>query len=153
MLPWKFSKKGVVNFDYKTLRYPGHVESIRQLDSLGLMDLSNNTVKETWLNVIAPQLAFPNVKDIVLLRSEGVGVKKSGEHVYCKIEMADKGDGVFSAMERTTGFAAGAVAFLLASKRIPSGVHTPDLVIDSETYVKSLKDRGFKITHTTTRPV
>ncbi len=108
------------SLEYKTLRYPGHCEKMRAMFDLGLFDheevapgISRRDVNEAALE---RALTLPG-KDIVYLRIEASG-EKDGTYCAIRYSLADKDDGKWTAMQRTTGFSASAVAQLLAEGAI-----------------------------------
>lgn len=154
LLPGKLAKKGVSEFAYKTLRYPGHAAEIRLLRDLGMLDLSDQHVENVWKTVIADKLVRPDVPDVVYLRAEGIGESKRGP-ARVVLDMKDFQDHRtgFTAMERTTGFAAGLVAYMLASGKIKPGVRTPDDVISPDQYIQALQKKGFQLSEAVEAPV
>lgn len=144
LLPWRFQKAGIKDFSYKTLRYPGHAKEMRLLRDLGLLDVDKPIVEEVWKSVITDKLRHEKTPDCVYLMAVGKGTSKKGP-VAVTLSMRDLDDDNFSSMERTTGFAAGVVASMLAHGKIRPGVKTPDEAIKASDYVAELKKRGFRI--------
>src|SRR5439155_23354530 len=123
------------SFDYKTVRYPGHVEKIRALRDLGL--LSEEPVEVRGAAgapvavapralvhaVMGPRLTFPGEKDLVVVRVTCRGKDERGQPVERRFELMDFHDERtgFSAMERTTAYPAAIVCALLAEVAAPRG--------------------------------
>lgn len=145
VLPWKFKKLGLRDYSYKTLRYPGHADNMALFKQLGLLD-DEDWAKAAWKE-IGKRLAHQRVPDHVYLSATCVADTKNSSTCEYRLGMDATNDAQtgFSAMERTTGFAAGIVAHLLARKKIKPGVHTPDDVVDPDYYIDELKKRGFKL--------
>lgn len=100
--------------EYKTLRHRGHWEAVRQVRDMVGID---------WIRSRYPSEP-ENVPDIgiVMARCRGRSEKGSeGEVVITVVDTYDQATGL-TAMQRLTGFHAGAVAHLLASGRlVPAG--------------------------------
>ncbi len=143
----------VDRLDYKTLRYPGHVEKIRLLRDLGLLELDAVDVvaevdgaettarvrpRELFHVVAGERLAYPEVGDLVVMRAVGVG--RDGSEVI--LEMLEKGADGFTAMERTTGFGAAVVTRGLASGRVEPGVRCLETDLDPRWVVSELATRS-----------
>jgi lysine 6-dehydrogenase len=156
--PWTL--EGVVReYDYKTVRYPGHYEKIRTLLELGFFD--QEPVKVRSGRVIPRQLShelitrkidFPRDKDLIVLRVTAAG-KLAGRETrvtYDLIDFQDDKTG-FSAMERTTGFPAAIVAHHLAQGKAPKGAIPLELAVNSDEFVADFKKRGFRLTERITR--
>lgn len=146
LLPELFRSSNVKNFAYKTLRYPGHQSHMLALKRLGMLNVSDPDVRDIWEGTIGPALTNDKVPDIVLLRATA---KAKGREVT--IDLFDEKQGRFSAMERTTGFAAGIIAEKLSKREnLPAGVYTPDEIISTDEYLERLLERGFSITKSVT---
>ena len=145
----------------KTLRYKGHVEKIRLLRDLGLLDIEPITLEGKTVvprNVLATlmnkKLRFPGVKDLAILYIDAVGYvnneKKEYEYlIWSKYD--EKRD--LSAMAKTTGFTAYAIARAVIDNIIDEihGVIPPEILGMKEnifTYIMSIlveKDIHLKI--------
>ncbi|MBI2916197.1 MAG: saccharopine dehydrogenase NADP-binding domain-containing protein, partial [Elusimicrobia bacterium] len=123
--PWTFHGK-IKNYQYKTLRYPGHYEKIKLLKDLGLME--NDPIqfegqrispRKFFAAVAEPRLTFRDRRDILVMKVIARG-KRGG--VPCEIvyDVLDRYDPKtrFSAMQRTTGFSAAIVLEMLAMGKI-----------------------------------
>jgi lysine 6-dehydrogenase len=118
--------KGVENMAEKTLRYPGHVEKIRLLRDLGLLDeksiqVENVSVppRKVTVKLLEKKLKKPDVPDILvmLVQVEGTKDGKRVMHSYYVLDRFDKKKKV-TAMARTTGYTASCMTQLLAKKVI-----------------------------------
>lgn len=97
-------EKGVMNCDYKTLRYPGHVQYIRFLLKDCKMDLEHFTrAISNACEYITEDLAAMHIE---LISSDGKIWKK---------QMVVRFDENFTAMQKTTGFGAAAVAGIMGN--------------------------------------
>lgn len=164
--PWTF-KGQLDRYEYKTVRYPGHYERIKAIADLGLLStepirLGDVKVvpREIFHKVVAPRMAFPDDKDLVVLRVSCIGEavagraedKKRFEALLDVMDFYDEKTG-FSAMERTTGFAASIVAIMLAQGKIEKGAVPLEKAIPAEEFVKELAHRGISLTETIKKPI
>jgi lysine 6-dehydrogenase len=154
--PWSFEGK-VETYEYKTVRYPGHYEKLKLLRDLGLLDTTQLTIENitttpraVFCKIVGPRIAFPQDKDLVVLRVVCRGVKnhQSIEIALDLLEFHDDQTG-FSAMERTTGFAASIIAIMLAKKEITAhGVIPLEKAASGKQFVAELARRGIKVQET-----
>jgi len=140
-------------YEYKTLRYPGHFEKVRAMIELGLLDLDPVDVRgvpvvprDLFHAVAGPRLEEPGVKDLALLRVDTTDRKGRGVR-YEMLEYRDPRTG-FTAMERTTGYPAAAIAADLAAGRLPPGARTPERLGYGPGRVAELRRRGLRIRRT-----
>lgn len=143
--PWSFEGK-VKNYDYKTVRYPGHYDKMKLFLDMGFLEeepLQVGEVKvaprEVFHELAQQKLQFPEDKDLVVLRAEIIG-KKNGKDLSLKYELIDFHDDKtgFTAMERTTGFPAAQVLIDCAEGRTPAGVHTLETALKNKDYLAAL---------------
>lgn len=155
-------------YDYKTVRYPGHVAKVRALRDLGLLDEAPVEVRvaggargpvlvsprAVLHKVMAPRLTFPGEKDLVVVRVACRGEDESGAAVETRYDLVDLHDDAtgFSAMERTTAFPAAIVCAFLASGRAEKGAIPLEKAVPGEFFVREAVRRGLKLEETTTRP-
>jgi lysine 6-dehydrogenase len=154
--PWTFAGK-LQTYEYKTVRYPGHYEKVKLLWDLGLLSVEPVTVdggtvipRKLFTKVAGERLAYREEKDLVILRviCEGRHGGRSAQRVMEVMEFYDDQTG-FSAMERTTGFAAGIVASLLARRKIrETGVLAIERAVPADLFVGELVRRGIKMNET-----
>ncbi len=137
-------------YEYKTLRYPGHYEKVRAMIELGLLDLDPVDVRGTpvvprdlFHAVAGPRLEEPGVKDLALLRVDCTDRRGRGVR-YQMLEYLDPRTG-FTAMERTTGYPAAAIAADLAAGRLAPGARTPERLGYGPGRVADLRRRGLDI--------
>jgi len=125
-LPWTL-KGRVRNLDYRTVRYPGHVEKIRLLRDLGFFDETPLAVggskispREMSSAVLERLLNRGEVPDWVIFRVEAEGTL-DGRRVRRRLQMLDGFDAAtgLSAMRRTTAFPASLVLQFLARGESP----------------------------------
>jgi lysine 6-dehydrogenase len=143
----------IPTMEYKTLRYPGHAETMEAIRELGFFDLEPVDVKgvrvvprDVALALMGPRLTKPQGKDLVALRVVVEGTK-DGRTVSRGWELVDRYDesrGV-SAMMRTTGYSLSITGQLQAQRAIAPGVCTPDECVPGERYIAELAKRGIDI--------
>lgn len=144
----------VRNFDYKTVRYPGHFAIVRALFELGafgteavaLPDGARVVPRVVLLALCERVLAFPDVPDLVVLRCIVRG-RRAGRPVVRVYDLLDRHDPVtgFSAMERTTAFPAALVAHLQARRMIAPGVRPLELALPLAAYWEELPGHDLRI--------
>ena len=154
--PWSFQNR-LQTYEYKTVRYPGHYEKIKTLKELGLLDdqpvsLNGSRVvpRKLFIQLAQQKLAFPEDKDLVVFRVICRGSKegKPTEVVYEGVDFHDDSTG-FSAMERTTGFSAAVVLYLLAKGAVrPKGVVPLEKAVPGRTFLEEIRKRQIKIIET-----
>jgi len=118
--------KGVKNMWEKTLRYPGHVEKIKLLKTLGFFDEHPIEVENARLpprkvaiKLLERKLRRPEIKDILVMKLEVGGIAEGSRrcYVYHLLDRYDQKRGV-TAMARTTAYPASILAQLIAQKAI-----------------------------------
>jgi lysine 6-dehydrogenase len=151
-MPWRHKGK-IRTMEYKTLRYPGHADTLRAIRGLGLLDLAPVTVKgqtivprEVFIACAEPKLRKPQGRDMVALRVVAEG-KKAGKMQQVAYDLIDRYDeqNHISAMERTTGFSLSITGQLQADRKVTPGVFTPDQAMPAELYIQELGKRGIRI--------
>ena len=154
-LPYIYQKS--INYlDYKTIRYPGHLQQIKPLFDLGLDNIKEIQVKNSMIaprDVLIQLLhnTLPNDgEDVVLLKVIGETIHE-GEQVRILYEMIDYYDvnTKLSAMMRTTGFPVSITADLILKDIIQQrGVFTPEEIIPPEIFLNELQKRNILIKKT-----
>ena len=149
----------VANLDYKTIRYPGHLEKISTMAKLGFLDTTPLLVdevevspRELAVRLLSKNLSFDE-PDVVLLRVTANGSMdgQAVEVCYQIIDHFDEKTGL-SAMMRTTGFPAAQVVFMLASGGIKEcGTLTQETHVPHEEFVAGLRRFGIGVERTVTR--
>jgi len=150
--PWTFAGK-VREYDYKTVRYPGHYAQIKALLDMGFLGLEKVKVGEAQIRprdlahvLIARAADFPQDRDLAVLRVTARG-KKDGKAVEIQLDIMDFHDEAtgFSAMERTTGFPAGIVALHQALGLAPKGAIPLEKAIHPLPFLADLRKRGIEV--------
>ena len=149
----------VQNFDYKTLRYPGHRDCMKAYEALGLFKQepikvgdSEIPARQLFQQLINPSIDHPSDRDFIVLTAKASG-KKAGEDNFSHyqailLEEATSTDG-FTSMEKTTGFPTGAIAYMQAQGKIPEGSIPIEQSVPIQEFFQELEKRGiiFKETH------
>lgn len=137
-------------YDYKTVRYPGHFAIIRALFELGCFDdevtlpdgrqLAPRSVLQPLMEA---RLAFPEVRDIVVLRVTVTGedLQQPASRQYDLFDRHDAETG-FTAMERTTGFPTAIIAQFQAERRIEPGARPLETCVPLDDYLDALGHHG-----------
>ena len=151
-LPYTYQDK-IDYLDYKTIRYPGHLQMIKPLFDLGLGSTELVTIKQ---KKISPRDMFITLlhktlpsegEDVVLLKVIGE-LDNDGKTKIITYEMIDYYDNNtnLSSMMRTTGFPVSVTADLIARKKIFSyGVFTPEEIIPTSLFLDELRKRNMII--------
>ncbi|MCX6147158.1 MAG: saccharopine dehydrogenase NADP-binding domain-containing protein [Candidatus Kapabacteria bacterium] len=142
----------------KTMRYPGHIEIIKLLKSIGLFDdneIDYNGFKVSPRDFISKFLIDkwklgPDEKEFTIMKVvvEGFEDEEPKSYTYSLFDSYDKLTG-FSSMARTTGFTATAVADLILDDKITKkGILPPELIGDDEYVFKHIfayqRERGIE---------
>lgn len=152
-LPHTYKNK-IDYLDYKTIRYPGHLQHITPLFQLGLhsqesIQINNTLVTPREVLIYLLEKTLPTVgKDAVLLQVCGEQ-KAENQTRKIKFEMIDYYDEEthLSAMMRSTGFPVSITADLIATNQITEhGVFTPEQIIPVDSFLKELPKRNFILT-------
>ncbi|HLS47489.1 MAG TPA: saccharopine dehydrogenase C-terminal domain-containing protein [Gemmatimonadales bacterium] len=150
-----FAWEGKIDtMEYKTLRYPGHVDVMRPIRELGLISNEPITVKgksvvprDVFIAAVQPMLFKPKGKDLVALKIVVSGTKdgKPASTTFQLIDRYDAERGI-SAMMRTTGYSLSITGQMQGDGRVSSkGVLTPDEAMPFRAYVDELARRGIEI--------
>jgi lysine 6-dehydrogenase len=146
----------VREYDYKTLRYPGHWAAMRALRDLGFFDEQPMNLhgvhispREVAAKVIPPHIDFPDEKDLVVVYAYGSGVKNGAPYSISLqfVEYHDEATG-FTAMERCTGFAASIIAIGVAKGVVPRGIVPYEQSMTGRQFVAEWLRRGFTLRET-----
>ena len=154
------NRGGLRNMEYKTLRYPGHADTMRAIRDLGLLGLDPIEVngqsvvpRQLFIAATEPVLKKPGSPDLVALRVEVDGVKDGVPTTirYDLVDFMDETNQV-SAMERTTGYSLSITGQMQVDGRITrTGAFTPDEGVPADHYMQELERRGVRIEQRTER--
>ncbi len=145
------------SYDYKTIRYPGHLEKIKLFESLGFMDtkpctISGNEVVplELFHTLMEQAWTHPDEPDLLVLQVDVFG-QQEGKRIHHRSRLIDHydPDTGFSAMERTTAFSAAIVTAFQAQGHIAPGASPLEKAVDPDAFDKALAKRQITVEHST----
>jgi len=151
--PWSFQGK-VNTYGYKTLRYPGHYDTMRTLIEMGFLD--TEPVKMDGGAVVPRKLFhhlagrfwdFPDEPDLLVMQVQARGRNAEDvpvEMIQNLLDFHDHKTGI-TAMERTTAFSAAIVAQMLNRGDVAPGVQPLELAVDPDAMVRALREREIHI--------
>lgn len=155
-MPWGYKNK-VKELDYKTIRYPGHLEKILVLRDLGLMDTGPVRIKDKDIqprdvlaHLLTAKLDFPKDKDLIIMQIKITG-KKDGKKSVLTFDMLDYYDkeNNITAMMRTTAYPVSITAQMIVQGKIKEkGALPPEKCVPAEELIGELVKRNIKITKT-----
>lgn len=150
--PWTF--QGVVrNYEYKTLRYPGHCELMRAFREAGLwgedpIDVGGAVLRpiDLFCTLMGPRLLDPEDRDLVVACGIAAG-SKDGAHVELRADIVDYHDEAtgFSAMERLTGFSTSIIAIEIAHGNVARGCVPYEKAMGGLAFLDQLERRGIVV--------
>ncbi|MBI5706011.1 MAG: saccharopine dehydrogenase NADP-binding domain-containing protein [Armatimonadetes bacterium] len=150
--PYTFQGR-VDNYEYKTIRYPGHCQLMRIFKDWGFWSLDQVDIHgckvrpaDLFYKVFGDRLAAIEDKDLCAVRMVGVGTK-NGESKRLQIDIFDKEDDItgFTAMERLTGFSAAIYAHAIGAGEMEAGALRYETAMTGTRFVEELQKRPFKI--------
>ncbi|HEY0865839.1 MAG TPA: saccharopine dehydrogenase C-terminal domain-containing protein [Fimbriimonas sp.] len=150
--PFTFRDR-VRNYEYKTLRYPGHCALMRIFHDFGFWDEEKLEFPggrvapfEVFCRLMGEKLRDPEDRDLVVTHAIGRGVKEGApsQMMATIIDYHDDATG-FTAMERLTGFSTAIVAIEIANGRIRKGAVPYETAISGGTMLDALRKRGIDI--------
>ncbi|MGI8924583.1 MAG: saccharopine dehydrogenase family protein [Fimbriimonadales bacterium] len=151
--PYTFEGK-VRNYEYKTIRFPGHCALMRVFMDFGFWDKEAIDVdgvkvapRDVFHKIMAEKLRDDQDSDQILVRAWATG-KKDGAEKRLQIDIHDKQDPAtgFSSMERMTGFPAAIYAAEIAKGNVEAGCIRYELAVPGTTVMNGLRERGIPIT-------
>lgn len=114
------SYKDVPDMEERTLRWPGHIDAMKVLRDLGLLDDTNTF--DSVARTLGKKYPADKFKDLLLMFVEG---RKGNQSISWRL--LDRATDGLSAMSRTTGYTTAATAMVLARKDfVQAGVHAPE---------------------------
>ncbi len=145
---------GQVNdLEYKTIRYPGHLDKVKAMSDLGFFDSQPQQVdgvdivpRLLAVNLLLQHLSFGD-PDVVLMRVSARG-KIGGKPREIKYEMIDNYDEStgLSAMMRTTGFPIAQIALMIAHGEITMrGAIPQETCVPVGPFLTGLRQHGLNI--------
>lgn len=143
----------VPNYEYKTIRFPGHCERMRLYKDFGLWREDTVKVpggevrpKDVFNAVFGPELAKFVDKDMCAVRAVGVGTR-GGQKVQLQIDIFDKEDEAtgFTSMERLTGFSMAIYAIAISRGEMPHGAIRYEQGMTGAKFCEEIQKRGVSL--------
>lgn len=126
------SYREVPFMEERTLRWPGHLDTMRQLREMGLLD--DETCFHAMAHTLGNRYPAAEHQDVLLMVVEG---RRGNQKLAWRL--IDKFHDGMSAMSRTTAFTTAATAMLLARKQYTEpGVHAPEELGHSQEVTKAM---------------
>lgn len=150
--PYTFEGK-VPNYEYKTIRFPGHCELMRIFKDFGFwsedkVDVKGASVtpKDVFNTVFEPQLKQFEDRDQCAVRGVGVGTK-GGRKTKIQIDIFDREDEKtgFTSMERLTGFSMSIIAQEVVQGRAEKGCIRYENAMSGSAFLRELAKRGISM--------
>ncbi len=141
------------SYDYKTIRYPGHYQAMKLFKDLGFIDLEPMELngqtfrpRDYFHKIMQRAWNHPEEPDLLVLRVDvdGLHQGKPVRHRTLIVDRQDQRTG-FSAMERTTAFAAAIVTSLQAHGKTPKGGVSLELAVDPQDFMAELSRRDIPV--------
>lgn len=143
----------VPNYEYKTIRFPGHCALMRIFKDFGFwgqepIDIRGCAVKprEIFYKVFGDKLAEIEDKDMCAVRAVGIG-EKDGQDKRIQIDIFDREDEItkFTSMERLTGFSAAIYVNEIAQGNVEKGAIRYEQAVTGTNFVDEIQKRGVKL--------
>jgi len=149
-----YSLQGRVrNYEYKTIRFPGHCERMRIFKDFGFwneapVDVKGTAVtpRDVFCKVFGEKLAKYEDLDLCVVRGVGVGTR-NGERTRLQVDIFDRQCEAtgFTAMERTTGFSMAIHAKAIAEGKLPGGALRYETALTGTDFVEEIQRRGIGV--------
>ncbi len=146
----------VKNYEYKTIRFPGHCERMRIFKDFGFwneepVDVKGVKVvpKDVFNRVFGESLGRIKDQDQCAVRGVGLG-RRNGQHVRLQVDLFDRQceRTGFTSMERLTGFSLAIYARHLAEGKVRKGCVRYEEAMTGTEFVEELERRGIKFRFT-----
>ncbi len=143
----------VTNYEYKTIRFPGHCAQMKIFKDFGLwredeIDVKGTKIvpKDVFNAVFGPELAKFEDLDLCAVRGVGVGTR-DGKPTRIQIDIFDRQDEKtgFTSMERLTGFSTSIIAQEVVQGNVPKGAIRYENAMSGTNFLRELKKRGIDI--------
>ncbi|RMG48291.1 MAG: saccharopine dehydrogenase [Acidobacteria bacterium] len=141
-------------YEYRTVRYPGHLERFKTLADLGLLGEEKIPAgdghvrpRDLLIRLLAPLIDRPDVPDLVVLRVEVEAPEDAAPRrvIYDLLDREDRETG-FTAMERCTAHPAAVVAEMAAAGEIDPGAQRLETGVPPEPFLERLARRPLALT-------
>lgn len=139
----------VTNYEYKTLRFPGHCQFMRIFKDFGFWNENKVNVrgtevvpKDVFNTVFGPELEKYKEPDQCAVRGVGYG-HRGGKPIMVQIDLYDRTDPEtgFTAMERLTGFSCSIIAQQVAAGNVEKGAIRYENAMKGQAFLDALRER------------
>lgn len=143
----------VENYEYKTIRYPGHCERIRIFRDFGFwneqeveIDGCRVVPRKLFYKVFGEALGAIKDQDLCAVRGVGVGIK-NGVEKRLQVDIFDREDPTtgFTSMERLTGFSSAIYAEQISCGNVKPGCIRYEKALAGTLVLQKLAERGVEI--------
>lgn len=143
----------VTNYEYKTIRFPGHCERMKIFKDFGFWNEDKVTVrgtevvpKDVFNAIFGPELDKFVDQDLCVVRGVGVGTT-DGQPTSIQVDIFDKQDPEtgFTSMERLTGFSTSIIAQEVVNGRVAKGAVRYENAMTGTDFLAALHKRGIDI--------
>lgn len=146
----------LADYEYKTLRYPGHCDLMRVFRDLGFwqdepVDVGGARVPpiDLFHRLMGERLIDPESRDVVLVLAVARGWVGETAHEF-QISIVDRFDPetAFGAMERMTGFSTAVQAIAVARGEVAAGAFPCESALPGHRVLEDLARRGIEARRT-----
>jgi len=143
----------VQDYQYKTIRWPGHCERMRIFKDFGFwseepVEVKGQTIRprDVFCKVFGASLAKIQDLDQCIVRGLGTGTK-NGEQVEIQVDILDRQceQTGFTSMERTTGFSIAIIAAAIAGGQLPTGCLRYETALSGAEFCEQIQRRGIAL--------
>lgn len=143
----------VKNYEYKTIRFPGHAHLMKIFKDFGFwnegqVDVKGTSVcpKDVFNAVFGPKLAQFVDKDMCAVRGVGHGTK-GGKATSVQVDIFDRQDEAtgFTSMERLTGFSTSIIAQEVVAGNVAKGAVPYEKAMGGHAFIDQLRRRGIGV--------
>lgn len=146
-------KDCLLNFEYKTMRYPGHCVLMKIFKDYGFwgtepIETHSGEIKpiDLFMKLMGETLKDPYDTDLVVVQCLANGIKKGvREQLQIDIMHRYAQETNFSAMEQLTGFSTSICAIEIAKGHVKKGCVRYEKAMSGEHFVEELQKRGIQV--------
>src|SRR5579871_276189 len=144
----------VKNYEYKTIRYPGHCALMKVFKDYGFWGRNpvevrsgKATPREVFEALMGPALMDPTDRDLVVVRAIGLG-KTDGAPAKHQIDILQKHDEAtgFTAMEQLTGMSTAIYAAAIAQGEMQPGCLRYESALTGHHFMDEMRRRPVNLT-------
>ncbi|HRJ26177.1 MAG TPA: saccharopine dehydrogenase C-terminal domain-containing protein [Fimbriimonadaceae bacterium] len=150
--PYTFQGR-VRDYEYKTIRFPGHCQIMRAFQECGFwreepVSVGGGTVvpRDLWMTLVEPTLRQYVDQDQCFVRAIAAG-QQGGRSQTTILDLHDVEDPVtgFTSMERLTGFSASIYAIEIAQGRVQPGAIRYENAVSGGRFIEELRRRDISV--------